>query len=211
MPPGRSSDGVPELRSRIVDSTPTPQGPPSRIAPSDAPNSARTCSAVVGLTAPNRFADGAATPPPNPCSSASATGCAGTRRPTVSNPPVTASIAGAPRFTISVSGPGQNFAASSHAASGISRPHSSMRSASARWTMSGWLRGRPLRSKIFPTASGFDASAPRPYTVSVGNATRSPAFNRWMADWMRSSMRFRGSMMPLAIIAARDHSCHARG
>ncbi len=40
--------------------------------------------------------------------------------------------------------------------------------------MSGWLAGRPLTAKIRRTASGFSASAPNPYTVSVGKATSPP-------------------------------------
>jgi hypothetical protein len=32
-----------------------------------------------------------------------------------------------------------------------------------------------LASKIAVTAAGFEASAPRPYTVSVGSSTRPPA------------------------------------
>ena len=47
--------------------------------------------------------------------------------------------------------------------------------ASARWTMIGSNRGRALSSKTRATASGSRASAPSPYTVSVGNATGSPA------------------------------------
>jgi hypothetical protein len=47
--------------------------------------------------------------------------------------------------------------------------------ASGRCTISGWSAGRPLAAKILATASALLASAPRPYTVSVGKATRSPA------------------------------------
>lgn len=55
---------------------PTRQGPPSRIMSTCSPNSARTCSAVVGLTRPKRLAEGAANPLSAPMfrSSASATG-----------------------------------------------------------------------------------------------------------------------------------------
>ena len=43
------------------------------------------------------------------------------------------------------------------------------------WTISGWSAGRPLTSKIRRTAAALAASAPRPYTVSVGMATSPPA------------------------------------
>src|ERR1700749_2247503 len=43
--------------------------------------------------------------------------------------------------------------------------------------MTGWSAGRPLAAKILRTAAGFWAFAPRPYTVSVGNATSSPSRN----------------------------------
>ena len=71
------------VTSTIVDSTPTRLGPPSSTTSTSSPRSARTCAAVVGLTRPKRFADGAAMPPPNASSNASATGWSGTRRPTV--------------------------------------------------------------------------------------------------------------------------------
>ena len=50
-----------------------------------------------------------------------ATGCEGTRRPTLSCPPVTTSCTCAARGTISVSGPGQNASASARAPAGTSR------------------------------------------------------------------------------------------
>ena len=45
----------------------------------------------------------------------------------------------------------------------------------ATWTISGCPVGRPLSAKILATASSLSARAPSPYTVSVGNATSSPA------------------------------------
>gem|GEM_PF-3695606 len=68
--------------------------------------SCRTCAAVVGLTLPNRFAEGPATPEPNARSIASAIGCAGTRRPTDCCPPVTNSGTRGDLGKMSVSGPG---------------------------------------------------------------------------------------------------------
>jgi len=84
----------------------------------------RTCAAVVGLMRPKRLADGAAMPAWSPATAAkrrnssSATGWPGTRRPTVSWPPVTASGTQARFFRISVSGPGQKVSISSQATVG---------------------------------------------------------------------------------------------
>ncbi len=75
----------------MVDSTPTEHGPPSSTTSTSVPRSARTWAAVVGLTRPNRLAEGAAIPPPKAASSSRARGWAGTRSPTVAAPPVTAS------------------------------------------------------------------------------------------------------------------------
>ncbi len=122
MPPGRSRIGVSPAKATIVDSIPTAQAPPSRIDATDiaeivgdvrAPSSAR-----CGRTG---WPTGAAMPPPNAASSARATGCDGTRSPTLSWPPVTMSETCEARGRISVSGPGQNVAASFLAASGTER------------------------------------------------------------------------------------------
>ena len=61
-----------EVEDRRFDSDVA--GPPSRIMLTCPPSSSRTCSAVVGLMRPKRFADGAAMPEPNARSKASATG-----------------------------------------------------------------------------------------------------------------------------------------
>ena len=62
-------------------------------------------------------------PAANAASKRCATGCDGTRRPTLSWPPVTTSATCAARGRISVSGPGQNAAASLRAPSGtVARP-----------------------------------------------------------------------------------------
>ena len=89
--PGRSSTGPAPWssrdRSRMVDSMPTSDAPPSSTgmpAATSSGNSARTCSASVGETCPNLLADGAATPPcpfdlpaAKAASKAWATGCEG--------------------------------------------------------------------------------------------------------------------------------------
>ena len=128
--PGRSRTGClserMRERSRIVDSIPTSHGPPSRISKS-APNSSRTCCAVVGEIWPNLLAEGAAMMPlptlENSTSNCCASGCAGQRNPTVSCPPVTAFGTRADFFKISVSGPGQNASVSFFVMRGISIAH----------------------------------------------------------------------------------------
>ena len=100
------------------------------------------------------------------------------RSATVCNPLVTTSGTSSCRGSTSVSGPGQKHS--------VSRPTSvasrsgtaairSSHSQSGKWTISGSKNGRSLASKILSTASGRVASAARPYTVSVGSATGSPA------------------------------------
>ena len=176
--PGRSSTGAPPANETIVDSMPTAQAPPSRIIATASPRSSATCCAVVGEMRPKRLAEGAAMPSPKASSSARATGCDGTRRPTLSWPPVTMSGTLRARGRISVSGPGQNAAASAIAPSGTARAHSASRVVSYRCTMTGWSAGRPFAAKMRRTAAGSRASAPSPYTVSVGKATSSPARRR---------------------------------
>jgi len=173
--PGRSNAGRSPETSTIVDSMPTSLGPPSRTRSTSEPRSARTWSARVGLTAPKRFADGAAIPPPSETSSAWAIGCAGTRSPTVSCPPVTSSGTPGARRRTNVSGPGQKCRASRCASSDTSRAHRASHEASARWTMSGCDDGRRLTANRRRSAVRFVASAPSPYTVSVGKATSPPA------------------------------------
>ena len=72
--PGRSSVTRPSMQARMVDSTPTGVGPPSMMRSIRPARSACTCSAVVGDTNPERFADGATTGFPNAARMAVATG-----------------------------------------------------------------------------------------------------------------------------------------
>jgi len=147
MRPGRSSAGCDRLRSTIVDSIPISAEPPSRIQGTDSPRSARTCSAAVGLTRPNRLAEGAATPLPPSASKASskacATGCEGQRKPIESWPPQAYDGASAKRGRIRVRGPGQN-ASASRCAWGLHCAHSSALDEPDRCTIRGWFGGRPL-------------------------------------------------------------------
>ena len=140
------------------------------------PRSARTWSAVVGLTRPKRLADGAASPPPKRSSSSSVSGWAGTRRPTVVRPPVTTSSTRRPRGTSRVSGPGQQASASTAAAGGTVAAQSSSCSAAAE-VDDQRVVGRAALDVEDAAARGRVARRrpPSPYTVSVGMATSPPA------------------------------------
>ncbi len=113
-PPGRSKNGVGPLKSSTVDSTPTLHAPESIIAAIRPPRPASTCAALVGLTPPERLADGAATGRPSAAIKRCATGCAGTRTAKVSNPAPASNATGQVmrRGSTRVSGPGQNVSAS---------------------------------------------------------------------------------------------------
>ena len=156
MPPGRSSCGGSVVQSTMVLSMPSGVGPPSsttsRRSSSHGPRSSSTWRAVVGLTRPNRLADGAAMPPPNGSSTCWATGWAGTRSPTVSRPPVTTVDTRSDRRTSTVSGPGQHAAASSSAAGGSSAAHDAD-VVQPHVDDHRMALGRPLTSKIRRTAA----------------------------------------------------------
>ena len=162
IPPGRSTCGGEHVQSTIVDSIPIGHGPPSRMRSTASPRSARTWAAVVGETCPNRFADGAARPPPNLRKRSSAIGCAGTRKATVSRPPVTAWSTRAAFGTSTVSGPGQHESASIRADSGMDAAHVAMSSTEAICTIRGWSMGLPFAAKIRRTACSFEASPASP-------------------------------------------------
>ena len=175
IPPGRSSRGRAPHSDTTVDSTPTEHGPPSTTAAILPCKSSMTCCAVVVDGLPEVLADGAASGTPAARIIACAIGCTGKRIPTVFNPPdVTIGILSC-LGRMMVSGPGQNASASFCASGGNSVAISRTMERSAMCTMSGLSCGRPFASKIRLTACGLSASAARPYTVSVGMPTTSPA------------------------------------
>ena len=124
---------------------------------------------------PERLAEGAASGTPASRMSARATGCDGRRMPTVSSPAETSSGMQAALGKMMVNGPGQNASASLRALSGTIRASVESCSLSAMCTIRGLSCGRPLARKIFATAAPSKAFAARPYTVSVGMPTTSPA------------------------------------
>ncbi|MNJ42298.1 hypothetical protein D3C77_372620 [compost metagenome] len=157
--------------------------------PSIAPaKSSPTCCASVGLGRPDRLALGAATGHPAAAMSRSATSWAGIRTATVDRPAVTrGETAPGTAGSTSVSGPGQKASMSARAVSftSVTRPSNCFMSAIC--TISGLSEGRPLAAKIASTAGVLRASAPRPYTVSVGKATVPPAA-RTAAASIRASL-----------------------
>ena len=91
----------------MVDSTPTPQGPPSTM-PSILPHmSSIIWPAVVGLGRPEVLPEGAAMGTPARRMISRVTGWLGQRTPTVSRPPVVRRGTLSRRGRIMVRGPGQ--------------------------------------------------------------------------------------------------------
>ena len=168
--------GTSPVMSTTVDSTPTSQAPPSRISGMRPSMSSNMWAAVVGLGRPERLPLGAAMGQPAARISARAIGWDGMRTATVFSPPVVRRGTRADFGKISVSGPGQYAAISARAAGeGSTAISGRSSSASSMCTISGLSPGRPFASKMLATASGFSASAPSPYTVSVGMPTSLPS------------------------------------
>ena len=144
---------------------------------------------MVGLTRPERLAEGAAIGRPAARSSACATGCAGARSATVSSPALASNERplSARRGNTRLSGPGQKRRAAMRARSSNTASLSASAS-SGTWTISGLKCGRPFAAKIRATAVSLVASPPSPYTVSVGKATSSPARMRRAARPIASSL-----------------------
>ena len=200
---GRSSTGPAPWssrdRSRMVDSMPTSDAPPSSTgmpAATSSGNSARTCSASVGETCPNLLADGAATPPcpfdlpaAKAASKAWATGCEGQRRPMLSCPPLTVSAMCGARLRISVSGPGQNASISSRAARPAPARPSTTRPRPARYGRSqdGWTAA-PWRRRSWPRPAG----SPRPPPARRRFQSEKPPARRPAAGRRRGRFPRRG-------------------
>mmetsp|Transcript_19577 Transcript_19577/g.77994 ORF Transcript_19577/g.77994 Transcript_19577/m.77994 type:complete len:214 (+) Transcript_19577:2431-3072(+) len=178
--PGRRIVGGFVVVSSTVDSMPRMTCPPSRTEWILPPRSVMTCDARVGEGLPEELADGAAMGRPVAARREHATGCFGTRTATVSKPAVTSEEifdvgCSVDKGRTRLRGPGQNFSASKSAGADIAaNPASSRASRLAMCTISGLSAGLPFALNTIATASVLVASAPRPYTVSVGNATTSP-------------------------------------
>ena len=174
MAPGLRSVGTSPVRSTIVDSTPIPTGPSSRIISMRPFRSWRTCSASVGLGFPEVLALGPAMGRPEALIKERVSLFSGHLMATVLRPPVV-SIGTMSAFgMMMVRGPGQKLSISFFASSGNADTRGSTSSIHDTCTMRGLSEGRPFASYIFRLASGSRALPPSPYTVSVGNATSPP-------------------------------------
>ena len=146
----------------IVDSIPTWQSPPSKIAFILPFISSSTCFAVVGLGLPEVFALGAAIGVPADLINNRAISQLGILMPTVSNPPVvflgTISLA----FKMRVIGPGQKASINFFAFSSTSSAILSISSISLMCKIKGLSPGLPFAANIFETAFSFNPSAPSP-------------------------------------------------
>ena len=113
VPPARKMTTFEPVTSMMVDSTPTAQGPPSKIMSTLSPRLSNTCCAVVGLMDLNLLAEGATIGTPLFLMRSRATGCAGMRTAMLGRPEQARSIAAllSLRLSTMVSGPGQNFRA----------------------------------------------------------------------------------------------------
>src|SRR4051812_27740117 len=187
----------------MVDAVADFVGPPSRYTFTDSPSCSIASSTVVAGGCPVRLALVTAIGPVS-SSSARATRYSGIRTATVPfvSPRSQSSAGGA--WHTRVSGPGQKADTSSRAEwfSPVAIP-SSVRGFGTS-TGGGTLRPRPLAASTAATAAGSKASAPTPYTVSVGSTTTSPRWTAFAAIRapvsrplsVRQSMRFTPGILP---------------
>ena len=161
---------------------------------------------VLGLGRPEIFAEGAANDTPAASITARAAGCEGQRTATVSRPPLVSYGTISDFGSIIVRGPGQNLSASRSALSGRALTSGAHCSTSVMCTISGLSPGLPLASNIFFTATGSRALAARPYTVSVGMATRPPVRSISPARAMPS-----GPPRSISVVMTRSPAAFRRG
>ncbi len=175
-PPGRRTCGGSTVQSTMVDSTPTGHGPPSSTKSTSSPRSARTCVGSGRADAAESVGRWRGQPAAElaPTTAASADGPALVRRPSIVRRSPRRSLAHRVARAVSMDRASRR-SASTAADGGIVAAHSASSSAPAMWTISGWFAGRPFTANTRRTASGFEASAASPYTVSVGMATSPPA------------------------------------
>ena len=124
---------------------PTSQAPPSRIRSTASPRSSATCCARVGDTCRSGSPTARRSPLPNAASSACATGCDGTRRPTL--------VLAAGDESCDMRGARQRSASAGRARSvgercarraAVARPARRRRRGRRTWTITGWSAGRPF-------------------------------------------------------------------
>ena len=150
------------MKSTMVDSTPIVHGPPSMIKSTSLPRSSNTCCAVVGLTFPNLFAEGAASGTCVASINRRVKSFAGTRNTAVSRLPVTANKSLSDFFNKMLRGPGQHALATVAASSEISIAQSFSCSNDERCAINGCVVGRPLTEKILFNEIGLFTAAANP-------------------------------------------------
>ncbi|CAM5400441.1 hypothetical protein SVIOM342S_05097 [Streptomyces violaceorubidus] len=111
---------------------------------------------------------------PTSVSSSMATGCSGIRTATVPRVSPRSHCSDGWCLATSVRAPGQKASTSSQAISEKSVTRPCRVFGEPMRTGKGRMRPRSLASSRSPTASALKASAPMPYTVSVGSTTSSP-------------------------------------
>jgi hypothetical protein len=161
------------VTSTIVEATGSPHSPASRYTSISQPSCARACSAVVAGGSPEMFALDTAMGPVA-LSTSSATGCSGIRTATVPLVSPRSQASDGACSTTSVSPPGQNASTSCRTVGRTDVTSPSMVCHDPTSTGTGMSRPRRLAESSVWTAVGENASAPSPYTVSVGRTTRSP-------------------------------------
>src|SRR4051794_5463157 len=157
----------------MVDASPFGDGPASSTTSTLSPSIPSASEASVAAGSPLRFAELTAIGPVR-SSSASATSWSGIRTATVPLVSPRSQVSDGCCSQTSVSGPGQKASvrASTYGWTFVARAASVV--AALIRTGGGISRPRPLASRSACTAAWSKASAPMPYTVSVGSTTRPP-------------------------------------
>ena len=162
------------MKSKTVEPPGAGKVPPSTSI-SNCPSSwVRTSSALAAAGIPLRLALVAVTGLPNAPTRRLANGASGHRTPMPPVPAVNVSDTTLIAGRTIVSGPGQSLLAKVRASLDILAMRAAITSESTSSKI-GFLSGRPLISKMRRTALSLDASAPRPYAVSVGNPITPPS------------------------------------
>src|SRR5690606_31366422 len=188
------------------------------------PSISWAASQFSGAGWPVRFADDTAMGPTS-VSSSMATGCSGMRTATVPRVSPRSHWRDGWCLATRVSAPGQKASTRSQACSekSVTSPCSVFGEPIS--TGVGMVRPRPLACSRSPTASAVKASAPMPYTVSVGSTTSSPrrtadaASRRPVARSVTSLVSYRRAMGRASSYtccwevesAGRSRQCLARG
>ena len=171
-----------------VDSKPISTIPSSIIVETFPSNSFNISSILVPLGLPDTFALGAAIGTPAYSINLFAILFEGILIPTVSRPAVTDFGIMFLAFNINVKGPGQKVLINIFSTSFGSSTSCLIMSTLFTCTIKGLSPALPFALKIFLQALSFNAFAPIPYTVSVGNITSFPFSISCAASFIFSSL-----------------------